>query len=1624
MKSCVYYYKNRLIGDIKRLDDFLLEKERFQPTLGDMVFSRTSKQLSSVSKIRALEERKVELDKIYNQAKEEARKAKMQGEDEEEYLRMKRPYVGVSEFLSGQRNENRKGPDGKGVLYFPEFIAQNYWAGRFHEWAKGNFTDDEVELFFDGDKSKITPVELGNVNDWRDSSGMYKETFGTKEQERLRDLMQDKWKHQAEYGSEIHNILQLYFSETKKSKEEKREDPTTWFSLIEGTNGQFYTNNFIKQLRDRKLISDITTDDIVLKTIEYAKQLRTELDTKFGDNLLYFPEITLSSELSKEYEGRDDLKLLGRIDLMVIDKNGVPHIIDYKTSPKPYEKYSSAKVLGFTYQLAAYERMLRRWGFNTTNTDIMVAPIEIVGFKKDGDNWKYDSIKKGISSSSSLESLTSKLSEPYLTNNLDDFMEAPLVTTGISEGVVEKVSNIMQKLFPKYGDNKKKTDEEIRELINEQNGFEINPTTGRYEFLPKGFKNPIYATEKEGEAVFFKRVKDYYTGNKERVIKKTGTIIKAIRDTKDNFELPPDIDDWVRIKLSKYASNEWEILDGDAADIAQQFGMILFHNRHSDLIEVVKISLSNLKYENNWGPNRSNLSGAHEVDITENSRSNSLMLKAVNGNIEMMEAMFVLNNIQFNKGIELGKIQVISPFSTSAMGITATNKELSYNWKKLMQISRNLKLDIKDNFSSGEIKLINTAEQCFQEFQEIMRRAHNPKYQNFEPALNSLQQALIPNNVEQTIKSLMDLKKILENQFQMDKDLDYKGQSIHSSMQEYDNQYNKTLYQMVNKALLELNGIDIRQSLKDHDKYLESWNVLTKGMSGTWTDNAGNFGNQMLNQITSLALEGYQNARDTASPRIMDLARRVEELKKDQGYTALKEYTVGNQTSLYDGMTYYDANGNLLFLNPWKDTRNLSLKQAEFLKYVILEINKDKHPDYSDAQIQESIKTDNLDFFQVPLLEGSFASKVNSEGWLQYTKNKFKTFYDIASNAKKREAYFKEAQSNFFREEDDRVDTEIFQVVNLMDQGNGTNRLDIITEKRAKYGDGFFEQDLERLLSSHIWAYTTKDALDSRMGLIKAAYISLAVMGNDQNYNFSNDQEFITKFAANRINHKSIVDEKNKPIKGMIGEVQQIASWMALAFAPVQMTGQSLEGIWKDAKLIITKPDGTEAFSLENMKKSAKTVYSELFHYSEVPTVTTGVNSLYGINDMDNASFAENNSSNKHGIFNFFGKMAYKFASRPDFYNRMTIFVAQMMQDGCWEAHSINPKTHQLEYDYKKDKRFRAYATNDKSNMEEYNKSKALYYTVAQQLVREGATKKDGSLFKIGDDLPKAYSNKESEARKAVGDTMYGYYDSTKKSLMQATMLGGLIMQMRTYWSAKKNQYLAKGGIKAQGKWVHAEQEFINPTTGKPEMKKLYYSKNEKGEIDIDGPLVTQDDANCSDVPFLQWQGKFEEGVLVTLWGMGMAMYNTSIKEGFDSYWNNIDENLRQTYQANLKLLVTDLVMWSIIGGAAVLAGDWADDEYAKSKKSGKFEDAMYATWANLVYRTIKYSSLDFAWWNAIFEVSMDWNPFSISYIANEFNNIGRFITGDDSFADTMVKSFSAARQLRPMFTFIDQEEA
>ena len=104
---------------------------------------------------------------------------------------------------------------------------------------------------------------------------------------------------------------------------------------------------------------------------------------------------------------------------------------------------------------------------------------------------------------------------------------------------------------------------------------------------------------------------------------------------------------------------------------------------------------------------------------------------------------------------------------------------------------------------------------------------------------------------------------------------------------------------------MELQGIDIHQELHPQRKYPQSARILSEGISGIYIDNAGNFSNRLLNQITSLALDGVQSAREIGFARIRTLRDKTEQLKKDSGYSGFVEYTIGNQSSLYDGMIYF-----------------------------------------------------------------------------------------------------------------------------------------------------------------------------------------------------------------------------------------------------------------------------------------------------------------------------------------------------------------------------------------------------------------------------------------------------------------------------------------------------------------------------------------------------------------------------------------------------------------------------------------------------------------------------------------------------------------------------------------------
>jgi outer membrane PBP1 activator LpoA protein len=185
--------------------------------------------------------------------------------------------------------------------------------------------------------------------------------------------------------------------------------------------------------------------------------------------------------------------------------------------------------------------MLRRWNINTSHTDVMVAPIQMENFHKEGDQWVFDNVTKGNPDiirpdnskveSSALNSLNHQLDQDYLNNNLDEFMAAPIAVEASTQDIISRVKETVEKWFPVYGNIKQKTDEEVKELINDQLGDNwLDASTNSYRFQPKGSNQTIEVVNDHpgAEAEFFRKVKEWYQGYNERLIKRTAKIADAL----------------------------------------------------------------------------------------------------------------------------------------------------------------------------------------------------------------------------------------------------------------------------------------------------------------------------------------------------------------------------------------------------------------------------------------------------------------------------------------------------------------------------------------------------------------------------------------------------------------------------------------------------------------------------------------------------------------------------------------------------------------------------------------------------------------------------------------------------------------------------------------------------------------------------------------------------------------------------------------------------------------------------------------------------------------------------------------------------------------------------------------
>lgn len=77
----------------------------------------------------------------------------------------------------------------------------------------------------------------------------------------------------------------------------------------------------LKELIQNKLESknkQFLNDNTINEAIRYARNLHRDLVNKFGDNLTFYPEFTISQDTNMITNG-NPLKLFGIIDLLIVD---------------------------------------------------------------------------------------------------------------------------------------------------------------------------------------------------------------------------------------------------------------------------------------------------------------------------------------------------------------------------------------------------------------------------------------------------------------------------------------------------------------------------------------------------------------------------------------------------------------------------------------------------------------------------------------------------------------------------------------------------------------------------------------------------------------------------------------------------------------------------------------------------------------------------------------------------------------------------------------------------------------------------------------------------------------------------------------------------------------------------------------------------------------------------------------------------------------------------------------------------------------------------------------------------------------------------------------------------------
>lgn len=1421
-----------------------------------------------------------------------------------------------------------------------------------------------------------------------------------RKEEAIERLMRDdnlsKTEAYEEAEKEVKTLLQNYEIIKKDARDfhkiilkMRRDMPAAEMKkLVQGTSFEYLTDLLEGDIDGRSVYQDIVSS-VWYNNGKHSRELGDDSKPKV------FKNIKLSAELTNAPG-----KIHAHIDFLAVKPDGFIEVFLVKSSHDPYYKWDRAKKEKYQHEMALIARMLQHNGVNvkdirfnvipavftynqdhTKITDISIQPVECFSHRNDAFVM-YDAFAHA-----------SKFIDP----KIDD--------VHIESNSIDKVNKHLNAFIPEGNVKAQGIEQTIEEYINDNwhrwiqgeqpdSGYNLTIDEKTYHIKDTKLKSENNEVVELIKQLQLTKKRDLSAPN----------IIQKLLEGRRTYGAPGLNSAELNELFSPYFEHTeytikgktkydytWEIVKSeDLADC----NIIMFKNKNSHQLDIITLSEINSKKKYSYN-GQTNILCHHLNDMDAQDNQGNSLIEATYGNINAMRTMFLLNEILPTLGddIKLGNISIVGGIGSRLTTSTNPISLILPNFVKACNIINDVDkdIDLKNNFA--EAKSIEPVESLINEYIKIMHETSNFDKSQLSQlkslvkgsdtsGMQYLNDGLVRESLASAETTAIKIERLQELIQNLQKIITDKGERVSpDNLIKISKSHH--IKDIKNGAKLLIQALITLDRLKGNIKIVDS-ELSELDRLIVRPQDRSNAQIRLVSKLLQDAIHSTAYRLDAEiSPFIQDCLDYYQEI----GYGKGRNFILGDQVNYFDRLFQEGLEHDLCFKNPYNTNNDLTDVERKFLKKVLFYINKVRYGQNSLKSDEEMLRFigNNPSYLNVPLEKASKTTR-RVKSWqnpIEYAQELSRRVGEYCKDPKR---YFREMYEGILsKEEQEQVsnDIEDLQAYNKfkVSDFNGNIRKNMLQD----YGKDYFETNVQNLVIDYIHKALQEEEMNKMLVQTKGILTYLKLKNTSE---LSEDEkrrqsEVITDYLKTSIFGVSTMRPETQEIEARIKPFRQMVTKAYIMLSPVAAVRDIIGGFRSNLVRSLTK------YRTDIDPKDVMWAYQYVLKKGSASTLTIDLldkfNTKYLISNINVEQQQEGYKSDTQGIAS--NNWAYATLRKPDFLNRMVLFMAKLRHDGSHKAYSVENGI--LKYDWRKDDRFSLLATNNKQDPEAYNKQKSLYLS---QIIAYNKEHTDNQLpVALTTNLPDGYTLNQIEEIKHLGNTIYGAYSASEKAGYEQMFLGHQFAVFSTWMNGIWDVYFGKRRVSSyETQKIHKENDFGN---------KLY--------IDENGNITT----TITETPYLEDIPLIVQGVFNTLKDMGvLLLFHKGNK------WEAFKEQIlnNKVQKRNLLRGLSDLLIFLFL---KFLVMNALDDEYKEHKKNADGQDIITNALTEILYKGYGSSYEEFRGPFPIFDyVINNTKPAAFQWQQKFLNDTGRMLFGDKTLGEYIVGMQALPRSMQDTY--------